>query len=214
MSEQNAPRTADQHGEDAPFSFTDKRTVNSDGSVKAAAEGAAPAGPGTGEQPAADAATAQSGSASPAEADAATAEVTSLKERVAELEEQLKREQAEYVNSRRRIEQSAELGKQNAVAGVLTSLMSVLDDIELARQHGDLGEGTPFASIAAKLENALGQHGLNRFGAVGEEFDPNRHDALMHEDGDGETTTLAMVMQPGYAMHDRVLRPARVATKG
>lgn len=202
--------------ENTPFSFTDKRTVNADGSVKPAAEGTAPTAgaPEGAAESAADASAAQAGSAGSDEAERLTAEVETLHARVAELEEQLKREQAEYVNSRRRIEQAAELGKQNAAAGVLTSLMSVLDDIELARQHGDLAEGTPFASIAAKLENALAQHGLNRFGEVGEEFDPNRHDALMHEDGEADTTTLAMVMQPGYAMHDRVLRPARVATKG
>ena len=68
---------------------------------------------------------------------------------------------------------------------------------------------------AQKLEEILGSHGLKRFGAVGEEFDPNLHEALMHEDADDvETATISLVMQPGYQMNDRVLRPARVGTRG
>ena len=122
---------------------------------------------------------------------------------------------AEYVNSRRRIEGAAQVSKEAAVAGVLGSLIGVLDDVELGRQHGDIVEGTPFHAIAQKLEEVLGSHGLKRFGAVGEEFDPNLHEALMHEDADGaEGTTISMVMQPGYSMNERILRPARVGTRG
>lgn len=147
--------------------------------------------------------------------ESAVAETEALKAKVNELEEQLKRDQAEYVNSRRRIEQSAVVGQQQAVAKVLTSLLSVLDDIELARQHGDIAEGTPFASITSKLEEALGAHGLARYGEVGEEFDPEKHEALMHSSSDdAEATSLEVIMQPGYMMGDRVLRPARVGTVG
>ena len=141
--------------------------------------------------------------------------VAELEGRVTELSEQLKREQAEYVNSRRRIEGAAEVSKDAAVARVLGSLIGVLDDVELGRQHGDIVEGTPFHSIAQKLEEVLGSHGLTRFGAVGEPFDPNLHEALLHEDADDvETNTISIVMQPGYAMNDRILRPARVGTRG
>src|SRR5690606_6070397 len=141
--------------------------------------------------------------------------VAELESKVTELTEQLKRDQAEYVNSRRRIEAAAEVSKEAAIAGVLGSLIGVLDDLELGRQHGDIVEGTPFHSIAQKLEEVLVSHGLSRFGAVGEEFDPNRHEALMHEAADDvETATISLVMQPGYAMKDRVLRPARVGTRG
>ena len=98
---------------------------------------------------------------------------------------------------------------------VLASLIGVLDDVELGRQHGDIAEGTPFHSISQKLEEVLASHGLHRFGAVGEAFDPNLHEALMHEQDDEATeATIHLVVQPGYRMHDRVLRPARVGTRG
>src|SRR5690625_7876465 len=86
----------------------------------------------------------------------------------------------------------------------LTSLIGVLDDVELGRQHGDIAEGTPFHAIAQKLEDALATHGLERFGAVGDQFDPNVHEALMHEEADDvEVPTVSLVMQPGYRMHER-----------
>ena len=204
------------------FSFTDKRKVNpEDGSVRSS--GGAPAPEGQGAQEPVDpidaeaaklfeqAAAGDGDSSAPADA----GRVAELESKVTELTEQLKRDQAEYVNSRRRIEAAAEVSKEAAIAGVLGSLIGVLDDLELGRQHGDIVEGTPFHSIAQKLEEVLGSHGLSRFGAVGEEFDPNRHEALMHEAADDvETATISLVMQPGYAMKDRVLRPARVGTRG
>src|SRR5699024_10807938 len=128
--------------------------------------------------------------------------------------EQLKREQADYVNSRRRIEAQAEAGKEMAVGRVLTSLIGVLDDVELGRQHGDIAEGTPFHAIAQKLEDALATNGLEHFGAVGDQFDPNVHEALRHEEADDvEVPTVSLVMQPGYRMHERTLRPDRVGTR-
>jgi len=205
------------------FSFTDKRKVNpEDGSVRPS--GDAPASEGQGAQEPADSidaeaaklfeqAAAGEGGEDSVPADAGR--VAELEGQVTALAEQLKREQAEYVNSRRRIEASAEVGKEAAVGRILAALIPVLDDVELGRQHGDIAEGTPFHSIAQKLEEILGSHGLKRFGAVGEEFDPNLHEALMHEDADDvETATISLVMQPGYAMNDRVLRPARVGTRG
>ncbi|WP_058234454.1 nucleotide exchange factor GrpE [Devriesea agamarum] len=148
-------------------------------------------------------------------ADPKDAQIAELTSQVAELQEELKRAQAEYVNSRRRIEMAADQRVSSAVGQVLSSLISVLDDIELGRQHGDVTEGTPFHAIATKLEDTLGSHGLTRYGAVGEEFDPALHEALMHEESDQvEVNTIKTVLQPGYQMHDKVLRPARVATHG
>lgn len=209
---------------DKPFTFTDKRTSTKgeEPDMNEQQPGGAPE-----ETPAPAAATANStDTPEGAEVDdlsaeagalyeSAVAETEALKAKVNELEEQLKRDQAEYVNSRRRIEQSAVVGQQQAVAKVLTSLLSVLDDIELARQHGDIAEGSPFASITSKFEEALGAHGLTRFGEKGEEFDPEKHEALMHSSSDEvESTSLDVIMQPGYMMGDRVLRPARVGTVG
>lgn len=126
----------------------------------------------------------------------------------------LQRLQAEYVNYRKRVERDRDVARDAAVAKVLDSLLPVLDDIHLARQHGDL-EGSPFAAIADKLDAALGRHGLTRFGEVGEAFDPTLHEALMHTEAElaegTAVTTVVQVLQPGYRAGERVLRAARVA---
>ena len=219
--DRSTPDDAERPEGEPRFSFTDKRKVNpEDGSVRSS--GATPAAEGQGSAEPVDPIDAEAaklfeqaaqGGDDSVPADAGR--VAELEGQVIELTEQLKREQAEYVNSRRRIEGAAEVSKEAAVARVLGSLIGVLDDVELGRQHGDIPEGTPFHSIAQKLEEVLGSHGLTRFGAVGEEFDPNLHEALMHEDADDvETATISLVMQPGYRMRERVLRPARVGTRG
>lgn len=230
--DQSTPDDAQRPEGEPRFSFTDKRKVDpTDGSVRPS--GPAPAAQGSQGAGSADATeapvdpidaeasklyeqAAQGDQA--AEQGAASAEqarIGELEQQVNSLGEQLKRDQAEYVNSRRRIEAAAEAGKDAAVGRVLASLIGVLDDVELGRKHGDITEGTPFHSIALKLEEVLGSHGLHRFGAEGEPFDPSLHEALMHEQDDEATeATIALVVQPGYRMHDRVLRPARVGTRG
>ncbi len=131
-----------------------------------------------------------------------------------DLKRDLQRLNAEYVNYKRRVDRDRELHKDLAVGGVVEALLPVLDDIELARQHGDLKEG-PFAAIAEKFEATLGRFGVVRYGEAGEAFDPTVHEALMHTEAElepgTEVTTIVQVMQPGYKMGERVIRPARVA---
>ena len=126
----------------------------------------------------------------------------------------LQRLQAEYVNYKRRVDRDRALTQERAVRDVLESLLPVLDDIQGARDHGDLTEG-PFAAIADKLETTLGRFGFERYGAVGEAFDPEHHEALMHIEAElpegSTTTTVVIVLQPGYRAGNRILRPARVA---
>jgi molecular chaperone GrpE len=131
----------------------------------------------------------------------------------------LQRLQAEYVNYKRRVDRDRAVVQERAVHDVLESLLPVLDDLHAAREHGDLAEG-PFAAIADKLEATLGRYGLVRYGAKGEEFDPQQHEALMHAPwpaddddlpGDATSTTVVTVLQPGYRAGEQVLRPARVA---
>ena len=130
----------------------------------------------------------------------------------------LQRLQAEYVNYKRRVDRDRALVQERAVRDVLESVLPVLDDIQAARDHGDLVEG-PFAAIADKLESTLGKYGLVRFGAKGEAFDPMQHEALMHAPWpaddelptDATATTVVTVLQPGYRAGEQVLRPARVA---
>lgn len=129
----------------------------------------------------------------------------------------LQRLQAEYVNYKRRVDRDRAVVQERAAQSVIEALLPVLDDIHAAREHGDL-EGGPFSSIADKLESTLGKFGLERYGAVGEEFDPNLHEALMHtawpQDGSVTSTgstTVVQVLQPGYRAGEQVLRAARVA---
>lgn len=126
----------------------------------------------------------------------------------------LQRLQAEFVNYRRRVDRDRDVARDQAVAGVLEALLPVLDDVYLARQHGDL-EGGPFAAIAEKLDGVLQRFGLSRYGEQWEEFDPEVHEALMHTEAElpegTERTTVVQVLQPGYRTGDRVLRAARVA---
>jgi molecular chaperone GrpE len=126
----------------------------------------------------------------------------------------LQRLQAEYVNYRRRVDRDRDVARDLAVASVLEALLPVLDDVHLARQHGDLEDG-PFAAITEKLETVLGRFGLERYGEPGEAFDPTVHEALLHtqaELAEGTTqTTVVQILQPGYRAGERVLRAARVA---
>jgi molecular chaperone GrpE len=128
----------------------------------------------------------------------------------AELRNDLLRLQAEYVNYRKRVERDRAVAGEMAVIGVLNSLLPVLDDVDAARQHGDLTDG-PFAAIATKLENALKTYGLVRIDETGVEFDPTIHEALIQQPGeDIEVDTVSQVLRSGYKSGDRVLRAAQV----
>ncbi|MFE4836469.1 nucleotide exchange factor GrpE [Arthrobacter sp. NPDC056691] len=128
----------------------------------------------------------------------------------AELKNDLLRLQAEYVNYRKRVERDRAVAGEMAVIGVLNSLLPVLDDVDAARQHGDLADG-PFAAIAAKLENALKTYGLTRIDETGVEFDPTIHEALIQQPGDDiEVDTVSQVLRSGYKSGERVLRAAQV----
>lgn len=129
-----------------------------------------------------------------------------LNERTADLQ----RLQAEYQNYRRRVERDRITVKEIATASLLTELLPVLDDIGRARDHGELVGG--FKSVAESLETAAAKMGLQQFGKEGEPFDPTIHEALMHSYAPDVTeTTCVAVLQPGYRIGERTIRPARVA---
>ncbi|NUP03276.1 MAG: nucleotide exchange factor GrpE [Nonomuraea sp.] len=133
-----------------------------------------------------------------------------LAAQLAERTSDLQRLQAEYTNYRRRVERDRIAVREQAVAGALTELLPVLDDIGRARDHGELTGG--FAKVAESLEAALTKLGLSAYGQKGDPFDPMVHEALMHSYSPDVTEPTAVeVLQPGYRMGDRVLRPARVA---
>lgn len=141
------------------------------------------------------------------------ADVVGVESRVAELTADLQRIHAEYANYRKRVERDRELIRTTAVGNVLGELLGVLDDVDRARQHGEL-DGA-FRAVGESLEATLARLGLERFGAPGEEFDPHQHEALTHEASDEVSVpTVVTVYQPGYRHADRILRPARVGVAG
>ncbi|MCH0562929.1 MULTISPECIES: nucleotide exchange factor GrpE [unclassified Streptomyces] len=131
---------------------------------------------------------------------------TALNERTLDLQ----RLQAEFQNYRRRVERDRIAVKEIAVANLLTELLPVLDDIGRARDHGELVGG--FKSVAESLETVAAKMGLQQFGKEGEPFDPTIHEALMHSYAPDVTeTTCVAILQPGYRIGERTIRPARVA---
>jgi molecular chaperone GrpE len=137
-------------------------------------------------------------------------EAARLKSQLAERTADLQRLQAEYVNYKRRVDRDRDLVRETATARVLADLLPVLDDIDRARDHGELEGG--FKAVAESLERVVESFGLERFGKPGEEFDPRIHEALMHDYADDVDTTIAQtILQVGYRVGERVIRPARVA---
>jgi molecular chaperone GrpE len=131
---------------------------------------------------------------------------TVLDERTADLQ----RITAEYANYRKRVERDRALAAEQAVGMVLASLLPVLDDIDRARDHGDLTG--PFASVAEQLTTVVTKLGLTAFGAKGDPFDPNQHEAVAHLTSSEVTEpTCIDVMRRGYLLGERLLRPAMVA---
>ena len=133
-------------------------------------------------------------------------------QRVAELTADLQRVSAEYANYRKRVERDRVAVVEMATAGLLAGLLPVLDDVERAREHGDLTGA--FLAVGEALEGLTTKLGLERYGEPGEPFDPTVHEALMQAEPDPAATVpvCAQVLQPGYRLSGgRVLRPARVS---
>lgn len=148
-----------------------------------------------------------------AEAAIVEGDVLAIETKVAELTEDLQRVHAEYANYRKRVERDREMFRDIAVANAMVDIVPVLDDIDRAREHDELHGA--FKTVGENLEQAVSKLGLERFGAAGEVFDPNMHEALTSEASDEVSEpTVIRVYQPGYRFAERVLRPARVAVAG
>lgn len=199
---------SDREPEEPAPRFTDKRRIDP---VTGAVRGQPPAGDtpaesgGTDEPPLVDV-PADLADLPTEAADESVADVLAA-ERLADLQ----RLQAEYVNYRKRVERDRMVARDQTVVAMVEALIPVLDDLDSARQHGEL-EGGPFAAIAEKLEATLGRFGWERYGTTGEPFDPNVHEALMHQHSDEVTEpTVTQVLQPGHRVSERIVRAARVA---
>ena len=129
----------------------------------------------------------------------------------AELLADLQRLQAEFVNYKTRVERDRDVARNNAIADVLRALLPALDDLARAEAHGDL-EGSPFAAVVTKLRASVEKFGLQAFGAKGEKFDPALHNALVQTPNpEVKDTVIADVIEAGYQIGDRIVRPAMVA---
>ena len=170
-----------------PVTVTDKRRIDPmTGEVRETASGPAPSGPAPG----------------------ASAPAGESADKIAELTGDLQRVQADFANYRKRALRDQEAAAERAKATVVSQLLPVIDDLDRARNHGDLEAG-PLKSVADKLAGALSALGLVEFGAEGEEFDPSLHEAVQHE-GDGSNPVIGIVMRKGYKLGEFVLRPAMV----
>jgi molecular chaperone GrpE len=129
-------------------------------------------------------------------------------DKAAELLGDLQRVQADFANYRKRALRDQESAGERAKAVVVGQLLPVLDDLDRARNHGDL-ETSPLKAVADKLETALSGLGLAAFGVEGEPFDPSVHEAVQHE-GEGSNPVIGHVMRRGYRLGEQVLRHALV----
>lgn len=152
----------------------------------------------------------------PVEGEAPSAEDEAALEQTArELAEErlqdLQRLTAEYKNFRRRTEENREVERERAIGEAGKQLFPVLDDLERAEKHGDLVEGSAFATIAGKIRQVAHNLGIERFGEQGEPFDPNQHQAVLQQpSADVEQAVIGDVVAPGYRLGSTLLRAAQV----
>jgi molecular chaperone GrpE len=138
------------------------------------------------------------------------AELEAVRAELDERTRDLQRVSAEYANYRKRVDRDRGVAAEQTTGVVLGTLLPVLDDLDRAREHGDLVG--PFATVAEQLTVALGKFGLTAFGEKGDPFDPTRHEAVAHlTSADVTESTCIDVMRRGYLLGDRLLRPALVA---
>lgn len=131
---------------------------------------------------------------------------------VAEMRSEVKRAQAELYNFRQRVERDRATNRDAVIAEVIRSLLPALDDLARAEAHGDLVEGAPLTLVAQKLRGSFEKFGLKQVGEKGELFDPAFHEAVVQlPSPDVTANTIADVIEPGYVLGDRLVRPAKVA---
>lgn len=131
------------------------------------------------------------------------------KKEAADYLEALQRERAEFINYRNRAQKEQERFRQHGIIDVLTALLPALDDIDRIRENSEMDDS--FKAVAAKIDKAFEKFGVEKFGEKGEDFDPTKHDAILHKpDADAEKETVDTVVEAGYRIGDRVIRAARV----
>jgi len=137
-------------------------------------------------------------------------EATVVVDEVATLTSDLQRLQAEYANYRKRVDRDRVSTAEFAFASVLLEFLPILDDLDRAAEHGELTGG--FKAVADRINATVEKLGLTKFAQAPVTFNPEIHEALMHETSKDVTEpTATKILQPGYKFKERVIRPARVA---
>lgn len=136
--------------------------------------------------------------------------VAALQRKLAERTSDLQRVTAEYANYRKRVERDRAAATEAGTGAVLAGLLPVLDNLDRAREHGDLTGA--FKAVADQIVDTLGRLGLEPFGSPGDPFDPMVHEAVAHQTStEVSEPTCVDVMRVGYRHAERLLRPALVA---
>jgi molecular chaperone GrpE len=133
--------------------------------------------------------------------------------KAAEYKDSWLRSQAEFQNYKKRIERERESEKAWMKGDIVKKMLPVLDDLERALQNRSADD--PWANgielVARKFQNILESEGVKKIEALGTEFDPNFHEAISHEPADGAQSGYVIgVVQNGYVIGERVIRPALV----
>ncbi|MDA8046233.1 MAG: nucleotide exchange factor GrpE [Actinomycetota bacterium] len=129
-----------------------------------------------------------------------------------EFRDGMQRLQADFENYRKRVAKQTEEIRERAAESLVTQLLPVLDTADLALSHGG---GEDIKQLSVALFAVLEKEGLQRIDNAGEPFDPNCHDAVAHEPGDGGGgQEVAEVMRAGYRWRGRVIRAAMVKVRG
>jgi molecular chaperone GrpE len=132
---------------------------------------------------------------------------------VAEYRDRAARAEAELQNFRTRVERDRQANREAVIAEVVRSLLPALDDLDRADTHGDLS-GTPLELVSQKLRAGFDRYGVTAVGSVGEAFDPAIHEAMVRiPSPDATSDTVAEVIEGGYTLGDRLIRPAKVAVQ-
>ena len=133
-----------------------------------------------------------------------------LTQELAERTDDLKRVTAEYANYRRRVDRDRSLVVDQAAERFALQLFPIVDDIERARDHGDLTGA--FKVVADRVLGLLDGLGVTAFGIAGDPFDPSLHEAVIHDtSSEVSVPTATTVLRQGFRRGDRVLRTAMVA---
>lgn len=173
------------------------------GAAKAATEGEKPVN--AGEKESSD----SSSDSSSSDSEDTLTPLGKAKKEAADYLEALQRERAEFINYRNRTQKEQERFRQHGITDVLTALLPALDDIDRIREHSEMDDS--FKAVATKIDKAFEKFGVEKFGEKGEDFDPTKHEAILHKpDADADKETVDTVVEAGYRIGDRVIRAARV----